>query len=61
VKIGIKMCKDLLGVPIYGPREWKNCIMVLIEAVNEDYEQHKLFYLVPSTKYYELTVGIKVF
>jgi hypothetical protein len=55
------MCKDLLGVPIYGPREWKNCIMVLIEAVNEDYEQHKLFYLVPSTKYYELTVGIKVF
>ncbi len=35
--------------------------MVLIEAVNEDYEQHKLIYLVPSTKYYKLTVGIEVF
>jgi hypothetical protein len=39
----------------------ENCIMVLIEVVNEDYEQHKLFYLILSTKYYELTVGIEVF
>jgi len=23
VKIGIKTCKDLLGVPIYGPKEWR--------------------------------------
>jgi len=38
-----------------------NCIMVLIEVMNEDYEQHKLFFLVPSVRSCRSTVGIMVF
>ncbi len=33
-------------------------VVVLIEVVNEDFEQHKLFYLVPKVKYYGSAVGI---
>jgi hypothetical protein len=38
VKIGIGMCRDSLVVPIYGPCGVENCIMVLVELVNDDYE-----------------------
>ncbi len=48
-------------VPIYGPCGVENCIMVLIEDVNEDCEHCKLLCLVPSVRYYESMVGIKVF
>jgi hypothetical protein len=38
VKIGIRMCIDSSIVPIYGPCSVENCIVVLIEFVNDDYE-----------------------
>jgi hypothetical protein len=38
VRIGVGMCKDPSIVHIYGPYGMENCIMVLIEAMNEDYE-----------------------
>ncbi len=38
-----------------------NCIMVLIEVMNEDCEQQKLFCLVPSVRYCKSIVGIMVF
>jgi hypothetical protein len=56
VKIGIRTCRDLLIVPIYGPCGVENCIVVLIEAMNEDCEQWKLFFLVPSARYYRSIV-----
>jgi hypothetical protein len=61
VKIGIKMCRDLSIVPIYGPCGMENCIMVLIKFVNEECEQWKLFCLVPSARYCGSAVGIEVF
>jgi len=61
VRIGIGMCNNLSIVPIYGPCRVENCIFVLIEAMNEDYEHHKLFCLVPSVRYSGSMVGIKVF
>jgi hypothetical protein len=39
VNIGIGTCRDLLVVPIYGPYGVDNCIVVLIEVMNEDCEQ----------------------
>jgi hypothetical protein len=50
------MCKDSSIVPIDGPCGMEKCIMVLIEAMNEDYEQWKLLYLVPNAKYYKSTI-----
>lgn len=41
VNIGIITCKDPLVVLVYGPYGVENCIMVLIEVVNEDYEWRK--------------------
>jgi hypothetical protein len=38
VRIGIGMHKDVLVVLTYGPYGVENCIMLLIETVNEDYE-----------------------
>jgi len=38
VKIGIKTCRDPLVIPVYGPCGVENCIVVLIEFVNDDYE-----------------------
>jgi hypothetical protein len=35
--------------------------VVLIEAMNEDCEQRKLFYPIPSARYNGWSVGIKVF
>ncbi len=61
VRIGIIMCSNLSIVPIYGPCGVEDCIMVLIEDVNEDCEHCKLLCLVPSVRYYESMVGIKVF
>jgi hypothetical protein len=58
LRIGIGTCRDLSVVPLYGPYGAKNCIVVLIEAVNEDCEQQKLFYRVPSVRYCESTMGI---
>jgi hypothetical protein len=46
VKIGFVTYRYLSIVPIYGPCGMENCIMVLIEDVNEDCEEWKLFYLV---------------
>jgi hypothetical protein len=46
VKIGFETCKDQLIVPIYGPYGVENCILVLIEALNEKCEQWKLFCLI---------------
>jgi hypothetical protein len=57
MRIGIRMCRDLLVVPIYGPCD----IVVLIEVVNEDSEQWKILCLVPSVIYCRSTVGVKVF
>jgi len=37
VKIDIRMCRDPSIVPIYGPCGVENCIVVLIEFVNDDY------------------------
>jgi hypothetical protein len=56
VKIGFVTCRDLLVVPIYGPCGVENCIVVLIEDVNEDCEEWKLLCLVPSAKYCESTI-----
>jgi hypothetical protein len=61
VRIGIGTCKDLLIVPIYGPCGMENCIVVIIEVVNEDCEQWKLFCPIPSVRYYKLEVEIEVF
>jgi hypothetical protein len=52
------MCRDLSIVFIYGPCGVDNRIVVLIEVVNEDFEQHKLFYLIPRVKYYGSAMGI---
>jgi hypothetical protein len=38
VKIGIGTCRNSSGVLIYGACGVENCIVVLIKAVNEDYE-----------------------
>ncbi len=38
MRINIRMCKDPLIFPIYGPYGVGNCIVVLIAVVNEDYE-----------------------
>jgi hypothetical protein len=38
VKINFGTCRDQLVVPIYGSCGVENCIVVLIEVVNEDYE-----------------------
>jgi hypothetical protein len=38
VKIGIRTCKDPLIVLVYGPYGVEICKVVLIEAMNEDYE-----------------------
>ncbi len=54
-------CRNPLIVPIYGPYGMDNCIMVSIEVMNEDYEQHNLFFLVPSVRSCRSTVGIMVF
>jgi hypothetical protein len=35
--------------------------MVIIEDMNEDCEQQKLFYRIPNVKYYKSTMGLKVF
>ncbi len=56
VNICIRMCKDSSIVPIDGPCGMEKCIMVLIEAMNEDCEQWKLLYLVPNVKYYKSTI-----
>lgn len=37
VKIGIRMGRDPSIVPIYGPCGVENCIVVLIQYVNDDY------------------------
>jgi hypothetical protein len=58
VRIGIGTCNNLLVIPIYGPCGVGNCIVVLIEI--ENCEHRKLFYLIPSVRYYGLVVGIKV-
>jgi hypothetical protein len=58
VNINIIMCRDLSIVFIYGPCGVDNRIVVLIEVVNEDFEQHKLFYLIPRVKYYGSAMGI---
>jgi hypothetical protein len=50
VKINIETCNNPLVVPIYGPYEMENCLMVLIEVANEDYEWQKLLCRVLSTK-----------
>jgi hypothetical protein len=51
VKICFRTYRDSLVVPIYGPYGVENCIVVLIEAMNEDCEQRKLFYPIPSARY----------
>jgi hypothetical protein len=61
VKIGIGICRNLSDVLIYEPCGMENCIVVLIEAMNEDCEQQKLLYLVSSVRYYESAMGVKVF
>jgi len=38
VKIGFGTCKDPLVVLIYGPYGVENCVMVLIEDVNDECE-----------------------
>jgi hypothetical protein len=38
VNIGIRMCRDSSIVPIYEPCGVENCIVVLMESMNEDYE-----------------------
>jgi hypothetical protein len=35
--------------------------MVIIEAMNEDCEQQKLFYPIPNVKYCRSVMGLKVF
>jgi hypothetical protein len=50
VRIGIGTCRDLSMFFIYGFSGLGKCTTILIEAVNEDYEQWKLFYLVVSVK-----------
>jgi hypothetical protein len=61
LRIGIGMCRDSSVVPLYGTYGVENCIVVLIEVVNEDCEQQKLFCLVPNVRYYGSTMGIEVF
>jgi hypothetical protein len=39
VRIGIGTCRNLSIVLIYGPCGLEKCTIVLIEAVNENYEQ----------------------
>jgi hypothetical protein len=39
VKIGIGFCRDSSIVPIYEPCGVENCIVVLMESMNEDCEQ----------------------
>jgi hypothetical protein len=36
MRISIRMCRNLLVIPIYGPCRVENYIVVLIEAMNED-------------------------
>jgi hypothetical protein len=43
VKIGVRTCRDLSIVCIYGPCGVENYIVVLVEIVHEDCEQWKLF------------------
>ncbi len=60
-KIFSNPCTYSLVVSIYGPCGVDNCIMVIIEAMNEDCEQQKLFYPIPNVKYCISTMGLKVF
>jgi hypothetical protein len=46
VKIGFETSRDQLIVLIYGPCGVENCIVVLIEGLNEKCEQWKLFCLI---------------
>jgi hypothetical protein len=39
VRIGIGTCRVPSVVPIYGPSGMEDCIVVVIEVVNEDCEQ----------------------
>jgi hypothetical protein len=61
VEIGFVTCRDLLVVLIYGPCGVDNCIVVLIQDVNEDCEEWKLFCLISNARYYGSAIGIKVF
>jgi hypothetical protein len=61
VKIGIKTCRDLSIVPIHGPCGMENCIIVLIEIVNENCEQRKLLYPIPSARYFGSIIRMEVF
>jgi hypothetical protein len=61
VKTGIGTCRDLLIIPIYGPCGVENCIVVLIESMNEDCGKWKLFFPVLSARYYRSIVGMEVF
>jgi hypothetical protein len=61
VKIGIGMCKDSSIVLIYEACGMENYRVVLMESMNEDYDQWKLFCLIPSARYCKSKVGIKVF
>ncbi len=61
VRIGVKTCRELSIVFIYGPCGVENCIVVLIEIVHEDCEQWKLFYIVPIVRYYGSMIEMEVF
>ncbi len=61
VRIGIGTCRIPSIVLICGPCGVENYMVVLIEIMNEDYEQWKLFCLVPSVRYYGSIMGIEVF
>jgi hypothetical protein len=61
VKIGIGTCRNLSIILIYGPCGMENYIVVLIKAVNEAYEQRKLFCPIPSVRYCGSMVGMEIF
>jgi hypothetical protein len=61
VWIGFGTCRILSAVPIYGAYGVENYIVVLIKTMNENYEQQKLFCLIPSVKYCKSMVGMEVF
>ncbi len=61
MKIGIRTWRDLSIVPIHGPCGVDNCIIVLIEIVNENCEQWKLLYPIPSARYFRSIIGMEVF
>lgn len=61
VQIGIGVCKDPLLVPIHDCEGVENCIIIFVISVFEAYKQWRLFYPIPTIKYFGSSIGSDYF